>query len=89
MRAAQILAHERRCGGLTIDKHRVLCTAAERLDAELTRSGKQIKHLAANFVLNHIEQRFLHAVGGRAREHAVGRFEVRAACGSGNDSHIL
>ena len=87
MRAAQILAHEGSGILPVVDKNGARGPAAERLDAELARSGEQVEYVARDVELDDVEQGFLHAVRRWAREHALRRFQLCAARRSGDNSH--
>ena len=85
MRAAQILAHEGSGILPVVDKNGARGPAAERLDAELARAGKEVEHAPAlNVELNEVEHGFLDIIGRGAGGHPL-RLAQPAAAGRACD----
>ena len=76
----EIGAHELHGGAALIDEHGAARTAAERLDAELARAGKEVEHAPALDVeLDEVEHGFLDVIGRGTGGHPLRLVQPAAA----------
>ena len=76
----EVGAHELHGRAALIDEHGAACTAAERLNAELTGAGKEVEHAPSLDVeLDEVEHGLLDIIGRGTGSHPLRLAQLTAA----------